>query len=168
LSPDKAVHAFAPLANTIWRQRRVEAVENNLLVYGATLCQDSLVTGHPESDHALATAKAYHEHAHTMSTISMHDQRLTRKYKQTLQMIEEVQAKRMKEEAWNLEQASALKQMHEAQQAEAQTKAKKEGKPTIIPIPYDPRCDGFVFSVAEIDHFADCQHRYRKARGFAA
>ena len=114
-----------------------------------------------------ATAQAYHDHARTMATLTLHDQRLTRKFRDTKKTLESTQAARAETEALELARAVELKRYHEHLQAEARMQAQKEGRPSPAFTPYDPRCDGFVFSAVEIDGFKDRLHRRGRAKAFA-
>ena len=151
------------IVDTAWRLRRLAAIENNLLVLGAFEREDKISTGHPEADTALATADAYHDHSRTLANLSMHDQRLTRKLSLTRKMLEETQASRRKAESYDLEQASKLMYMHEQQQKQAVEEGRIER-----PAPYQPRRDGFVFSVAEIEEHVDRNYRRNRARALTA
>jgi hypothetical protein len=127
------------LADTIWRQNRVCALENNLLTLGIDQATDQVST-------ALAIAAALDSQTRALSNLSIHGQRLARQFERTLALLRELQTTRLVQEANELDQAANLVQMH---------RKNKE--------PYHPSQDGFVFSDEEIEAFIARQNRDLRA-----
>jgi hypothetical protein len=87
------------LSDASWRLNRVAALENNLLSL-AVFQPPPITTGHPEAQEAIALAQNLHEHTRTLATLSMHGQRLSRQFEQTLRLLREIQADRRYTEEW--------------------------------------------------------------------
>ncbi len=115
------------LADTAWRLNRIPALEANLLTLGMNAHTGSIdldidkETHHAEVRTALATAQAVHDSIRTLSSLSMHDHRLTRKFESTLKQLTALQAARRERE-----------------------KSEQEAD-----LPYDPAANGFVLTNGE-------------------
>ena len=136
------------LTDGAWRLNRVTALETNLLTLGLTERDGHLTTGHPEADAALATARAFRDHAPSFATLSIYEQRIARLFAKTLEQLRELQAERHKKEEHDLDSAADLLEMHQE---------RKE-------LPYNPVQDGFVFSTGEIESFIRSRDRLYQAR----
>ena len=126
------------LADTAWRQHRVSALENNLLTLGTVREPDQLTQAPEQVQDALAIAASLDSQTRALSNLSIHGQRLSRQFEKTLALLQEIQLKREIEENHQLDQASALVQMHA-----------RKGEP------YDPADDGFVFADNELEAYID-------------
>jgi hypothetical protein len=134
------------LADTAWRQHRVSALENNLLTLGTVREPDQLREAPEQVQDALAIAASLDSQTRALSNLSIHGQRLSRQFEKTLALLQEIQLKREIEENHQLDQASALVQMHA-----------RKGEP------YDPADDGFVFSKRQIEAFMHAMDRAERA-----
>ena len=120
------------LADNVWRQHRVAALENNVLTLGIVGEQDVA----DDVQQALAIAASLESQTKALANLSLHGQRLSRQFEKTLALLQELQLKREIEEEVSMGQASALIHMH----------ALKEE-------PYDPSEDGFVFPDGELEAY---------------
>ncbi len=137
------------LSDTTWRLNRIPALETNLLTLGITEHAAHINTAEPEAQAALAMAAALRDHAHAIAIISMQEQRLTRQFHRTLEVLQQIQAQRRCHEANQLKSAAEFLEMH-----------KEKG------LPYTPADDGFVFSTPEIEthiHLRDRQLQVKEA-----
>jgi hypothetical protein len=134
------------LADTAWRLNRVPALETNLLTLGMNAHSESVDTDHPEVRVALATAQGLQDNIRTLSSLSMHEHRLTRKFDMTLKQLTSLQANRREREKSELENAGDLLEMHKEEE-----------------LPYDPTKDGFVFTNDEIATHIDRKQRLEEA-----
>ncbi len=120
------------LADTVWRQHRVAALENNVLSLG--------IVGQPDAQddvqQALAIAASLESQTKALANLSLHGQRLSRQFEKTLALLQELQLTRTVDENVRMNQASALIHMH----------ALKEE-------PYDPSEDGFVFPKGQLEAY---------------
>jgi hypothetical protein len=121
------------LADSVWRQNRVCALENNLLTLGIV---QNVTDQTDQVSTALAIAASLDSQTRALANLSIHGQRLARQFDKTLTLLRELQTTRRAQEANELEQAANLVQMH---------RKNKE--------PYHPSQDGFVFSDEEIETF---------------
>ncbi len=126
------------LADTAWRLNRIPALEAELLNRAA----------HPANEEAAIAFDIVDAHR-AISILSLHSARLSRQFQQALRQLREIQAGRLAHRERELKDAAAVSEVH-----------KHQG------IPYDPSEDGFVFSRAEIDAFAQRQMRIDKSRAF--
>jgi hypothetical protein len=129
-------HLVQSLADTVWRINRVSALENNLLTLGLVRDSGQSDEASGQIQQALAIAASLDSHTRALANLSIHGQRLTRQFEKTLALLKQLQTNREVQEHLQLDQASALVQMH----------ALKEE-------PYDPADDGFVFSEGELESF---------------
>ena len=120
------------LADNVWRQHRVAALENNVLTLGTVREQDLV----DDVQQALAIAASLESQTKALANLSLHGQRLSRQFEKTLALLEELQLKRRIDEHVSMDQASALIHMH----------ALKDE-------PYDPSEDGFVFPDGELEAY---------------
>ena len=134
------------LGDTTWRLNRVPATEATFLTLAAEDLLDSVPTNEPRAAGALAQARAFHHHSHTLANISIYEQRLARLFVRTLKQLREIQAERRQDEARQMLDAAQILHMHEERE-----------------IPYDPALDGFVFSTAEIETFIRRRDRIDEA-----
>ncbi len=134
-------HLVQTLADTAWRQNRVCALENNLLTLGTVREPDQLTEAPDQVQQALAIAASLDSQTRALATLSLHGQRLARQFEKTLTLLQQLQSTRQDQEVIELDQASALVQMHAL-----------KGEP------YDPADDGFVFSTEELEAFMHKEH----------
>jgi hypothetical protein len=141
------------LASQAWRLNRAEALENNLLTLGFINKSDSISTEHSDAHAALAIATALAEQTKTLSTLSMHQNRVARTFERTLKQLREIQAERRAKEEWEMIRAARLYHLHT-----------KENKVTGKTEPYNPAADGFVFTTAQIERYIYRDERDDQAR----
>lgn len=134
------------LIDTTWRLNRIPAVETNYLTLGAEQDLDSIHANHPQARTALAMARALYRQSRSLANLSIYEQRLSRLFERTLKQLRDLQAERREAERRQMADASYLLRMH----------AKQD-------IPYDPKEDGFVFSVDEIETFIERKDRIDRA-----
>jgi hypothetical protein len=140
------------LADTAWRLNRIPALEANVLTLGmhahtgAIDLEIDKESHHAEVRAALATAQAVHDSIRTLSSLSMHDHRLTRKFESTLKQLTALQAARNEREKSELAEAAKLLEMHQEKD-----------------LPYDPSEDGFVLTNGEIATYLKRKHRAKDA-----
>ena len=79
----------------------------------------------------------------------MHGHRLSRQFQKSLDTLRDIQADRAERERRDLKRAAALQQMH-----------KHKG------IPYDPKQDGFDFSIDQVEACAERLMRRNQSRQF--
>ena len=82
------------LADTSWRLNRIPALENNLLALGFSEHEDNIVTEDPESHAALVIAEALRVQTRAFAALSMHGERLSRQFEETLEQLRELQSER--------------------------------------------------------------------------
>ncbi len=115
------------LAETSWRISRAACVEADLLSFS--------VAGSPSvADGPAAVSAAIESQAKTLSSLSMHTQRLTRQFEKTLNQLRELQKIRRSRENTDLDHLLEITEMYE-----------EKGET------YQPSEDGFVFSKSEIN-----------------
>jgi len=130
------------LADTAWRLNRIPALESNLLSLGMNARSESIDTDHPEAHAALATAQSLEDNIRTLSALSLHDHRLTRKFDMTLKQLTALQAARRAEEKCEPHQKEEL--------------------------PCDAAANGFVFTNGEIATHIERNQRLKDAGAAAA
>jgi hypothetical protein len=140
------------LADSVWRQNRVCALENNLLTLGVS--QNVTDQATDQVGTALAIAASLDSQTRALANLSIHGQRLARQFERTLALLRELQTIRLAQEAAELDHAANLVKWHRKYKSR-----------------YHPSQDGFVFSDAEIEAFIareDRDHRafYAKGRCF--
>jgi len=114
------------LADTAWRLNRIPGLETQLLTLGMNADSESI-------DDADQTAPGLQDKIRTLSSLSMHEHRLTRKFENTLKQLTERQANRHAREESELAKAADLLEMHREKH-----------------LPYEPAVDGFVLTNDEI------------------
>ena len=117
------------LADVSWRLNRVVALETNLLSLNYSV--RDLVKG------LLDQAKA-------LASLSLHTQRLSRQFKETVAQLSELQKTRRSQEQHELDDLLRIMEVH-----------KEKGET------YNPSEDGFVFSESQIAHAIQTRHRNR-------
>ena len=98
-------HACADLQ---FRLNRIAAAEHNLFSIGHVENADLWDTGHPESQTALAFAETLRNSPDPLKLLSTYEQRLSRRFLQTLKQLREMQAERRALEQEHLESLSSL------------------------------------------------------------
>jgi hypothetical protein len=125
-------HLVQSLADTAWRLNRVAALETNL--FALALAHPSGTISAPRQiQDALSIAAALESQAKTLSTLSLHSQRLSRQFERTSNQLRDLQRQRREQETQDINQALDLLEA-----------AEKKGES------YDPSTDGFVFSNSEL------------------
>jgi hypothetical protein len=102
-------HACADLQ---FRLHRIAAAEHNLFALGHEENGDNWNTGHPESHAALTFADTLRRSRDPIATITLYEQRLSRRLLQTLKQLREIQAERRKLEEQQLDQMYAIASLH--------------------------------------------------------
>ena len=139
------------LADTAWRLNRVSALENNLLTLGIVRVPDQLSEAPEQVQQALSIAASLESQTRALANLSLHGQRLSRQFEKTVALLKRLQADRLPDDQYELNQAANLVQMHELEDE-----------------PYDPAEDGFVFSTEEIQAVLDRRDRDARAESAAA
>ncbi len=139
------------LADTAWRLNRVSALENNLLTLGIVRVPDQLSEAPEQVQQALSIAASLESQTRALANLSLHGQRLSRQFEKTVALLKQLQADRLPDDQYELNQAANLVQMHELEDE-----------------PYDPAEDGFVFSTEEIQAVLDRRDRDARAESAAA
>jgi hypothetical protein len=98
-------HACADLQ---FRLNRIAAAEHNLFSIGHVENADLWDTGHPESQTALAFAETLRNSPDPLKLLSTYEQRLSRRFLQTLKQLREMQAERRALEQEHLESLASL------------------------------------------------------------
>ncbi len=120
-------HLVQALADTSWRLNRVAALETNVL-------------------HQSALATFFESPSKSLANLSIHSQRLSRQFSQTMTQLREIQKVRRAEEQQELNRMLDIKAMCE-----------KAGET------FDPSAHGFVFSEPEIQACLQSRKRDRLA-----
>ncbi|HXE13099.1 MAG TPA: hypothetical protein VN633_13315 [Bryobacteraceae bacterium] len=81
-------------ADLQFRLHRCSAAEHNMFAIGFEENGNHWETGHPESHTALAMAETLRSNANPIATLSLYEQRIHRRFVQTLKQLREVQAER--------------------------------------------------------------------------
>jgi hypothetical protein len=95
-------------ADLQFRLNRIAAAEHNLFSIGHTENGDLWETGHPESHTALAFAETLRKSADPLKLLSIYEQRLSRRFNQTLKQLLEMQAGRRTREKEELKKLDHL------------------------------------------------------------
>jgi hypothetical protein len=93
-------------ADLQFRLNRIAAAEHNLFAIGHTEHGDLWETGHPESHTALAFAETIRNSPDPLKTLSLYEQRISRRFLQTMKQLREIQADRRNLEQEHLEEMS--------------------------------------------------------------
>ena len=102
-------HACADIQ---FRLHRIDAAEHNLFALGHEENGDNWDTGHPESHAALTFADTLRRSKDPIATITLYEQRLSRRLLQTLKQLREIQAERRKLEEQQLDEMYAIASLH--------------------------------------------------------
>jgi hypothetical protein len=95
-------------ADLQFRLNRIAAAEHNLFSIGHTEHGDVWETGHPESHTALAFAETLRKSADPLKLLSIYEQRLSRRFHQTLKQLTDMQADRRTREKEELKKLDHL------------------------------------------------------------
>jgi hypothetical protein len=95
-------------ADLQFRLNRIAAAEHNLFSIGHTEHGDLWETGHPESHTALAFAETLRKSADPLKLLSIYEQRLSRRFAQTLKQLRDMQADRRTREKEELKKLDHL------------------------------------------------------------
>jgi hypothetical protein len=125
-------HACADLQ---FRLNRIAAAEHNLFSIGHTEHGDLWETGHPESHTALAFAETIRKSPDPLKTLSLYEQRISRRFLQTMKQLQTMQAERRALEQEHLEAMANIARSHAA-----------SGTPRQVIENLDPADFGFVCS----------------------
>jgi hypothetical protein len=139
------------IADCTWRMNRMRAMETHVLTLAFNAKEDKIVTDHPQVHGALATADGLSQKLQDLGAISIHEQRICRQHAQALKQLDEAQTKRKANQQQELNQAANLYELHKEDHPEP-------GAPV-----YEPREDGFAFTVAQIDSYISRQVRVRRS-----
>jgi hypothetical protein len=90
-------------ADLQFRLNRIAAAEHNLFSMGHAEHGDLWETGHPESHTALTFAETLRRSPDPLKLLSLYEQRLSRRFQQTLKQLLEIQADRRAREKEDLE-----------------------------------------------------------------
>ena len=100
-------------ADLQFRLNRIAAAEHNLFSIGHTEYGDLWETGHPESHTALAFAETIHNSSDPLKTLSLYEQRISRRFAQTLKQFRDMQAGRITREKEDLAKLAHLASNYE-------------------------------------------------------
>jgi hypothetical protein len=102
-------------ADLQFRLHRLSAAEHNLFAIGHEENGNEWNSGHPESHTALTLAETLRRSKDPLSTITLYEQRLSRRFLQTLKQLRDMQAERRQLEQQQLEQMYAVAEQHPSQ-----------------------------------------------------
>jgi hypothetical protein len=139
--------AVQAIADTHWRLDRIRAMENNLFALAVEQSEDFSVD--PAIQTALAQAQSLETNGDLLTKLSLYEQRLNR----------------------TLEKAKAELKQLQAERAEAREKSLKEGAKIAnlkeaLNQPWEPKDDGFVFSLGDLDLWMRRQKLVEQAMDF--
>jgi hypothetical protein len=95
-------------ADLQFRLNRIAAAEHNLFSIGHTEHGDLWETGHSESHTALAFAETIRKSPDPLKTLSLYEQRISRRFQQTLKQLTAMQADRRAQEKEDLAKLAHL------------------------------------------------------------
>ena len=127
------------LANTAWRLNRVPLLEAELLARAANPPTDP--DSNPSMNFDIVDAHR------ALATLGLHSTRLSRQFQKVLTSLRDIQAERREREHRDLKDAAALLELH-----------KHKG------IPWQPADHGFVFSLDNVERFAERRMRLNESR----
>jgi hypothetical protein len=110
-------HACADLQ---FRLNRIAAAEHNLFSIGHIEFGNLWDPGHPEAHTALVFAETLRNSPDPLKTLSLYEQRLARRFAQTLKQFREMQAERRAQEQKDLQQLSNLASRYRAEGASSE------------------------------------------------
>ena len=125
-----------------WRLNRSSAIEDNLYAISHNEGEIGDVNNNPQIEDAFNAASTFAKQAKTLQLLSLYEQRLNRTVQKNLALLKSLQVERKGRRAAEMEEAKRLLQLSEMRN-----------------LPYEPKQDGFVFSVNEIHHAIDLQRR---------
>jgi hypothetical protein len=99
-------------ADLQFRLHRCSAAEHNMFAIGFEENGNRWETGHPESHTALAMAETLRTNANPIATLSLYEQRLHRRFSQTLKQLREIQAERRALEQEQLKELCLIAASH--------------------------------------------------------
>ncbi|HEX3875570.1 MAG TPA: hypothetical protein VHW24_01200 [Bryobacteraceae bacterium] len=156
LAPDGPLEEFyaTSIAENMFRAVRARSLENSVFASGFRQHVDSIHSGHPEVDAALAQSETFLREAHQLHLLTVYESRLSRLISRDTATLQALQTER--------------KTAHSRAQQEAQQLSKvaaHEGHA------YNPGDDfeppsahgGFVFSARELQRIEDRQKRLARA-----
>ena len=156
MGPSETSCAIAIAENTI-RLHKIRAIEDGIYALGFRDLIDSIDTGHPETDAAMAQSQTWLNNAKGFSLLSTYAVRIRRELKEDRAEFRALQAERRA-------------RYEEARQHAVELVAHAESKGEL----YHPGDDfmppekhgGFVFSRGSVADFADRQLRFEEAKNF--
>ncbi|HXE14998.1 MAG TPA: hypothetical protein VN633_22930, partial [Bryobacteraceae bacterium] len=99
-------------ADLQFRLHRCSAAEHNMFAIGFEENGNRWETGHPESHTALAMAETLRSNANPIATLSLYEQRIHRRFLQTLKQLREIQAERRSLEQTQLKELCLIAASH--------------------------------------------------------
>jgi hypothetical protein len=138
-------HLVQALADASWRLNRVAILEANLLTLAAAHQPNPLNDAPGEVQDAMAIVASLESQSKALANLSLHSQRLSRQFENTVAQLRELQKTRLAHEDSELENLLDIMEMYE-----------EKGET------YDPSEDGFVFSQAQIKQAILARNRERR------
>jgi hypothetical protein len=126
------------IADASWRLNRIAALESNILALS--------VQGEDALEDTMAIAAAFEKQSKALANLSLHSQRLSRQFQQTVTQLRELQKQRQDQERNDMTQLLRIMERHECKG-----------------VPYNPSDDGFVFTAAQIHTARQKKERFDKA-----
>jgi hypothetical protein len=99
-------------ADLQFRLHRCSAAEHNMFAIGFEENGNRWETGHPESHTALAMAETLRSNSNPIATLSLYEQRINRRFQQTLKQLREIQAERRSLEQTQLKELCLIAASH--------------------------------------------------------
>jgi hypothetical protein len=99
-------------ADLQFRLNRCSAAEHNMFAIGFEENGNRWETGHPESHTALAMAETLRSNRNPIATLSLYEQRINRRFLQTLKQLREIQAERRSLEQTQLKELCLIAASH--------------------------------------------------------
>ena len=129
------------IAGLTWKLNRGDNIDTNLLSHSQYKKSDLILTSHDQARDALAMGMAFKEESAYLLNLSLIQGRLDRRLQSNTRQLEQMQAARKAKEAEDMLIAVRLHRVHLHENKAAGTDQ----------VPYDPKVDGFVFSLAQIE-----------------
>ena len=133
------------IAEQYWRLNRIRSIEEGIFALG--FAESASAAEHPEVDAALTNAKTFRDQAQILNNLSIYEQRIHRMLEKTMAHLERLKSNRYGKQEDLVHKAIDLHKL-----------AKMEGKA------WDPKSDGFIFSVADIEGEIEFRERENRAR----
>ena len=143
--------AVQTIADTTWRLNRARAYESTLFSLQFDNHADLIDAEHPEVHCALAQANAAPELTKSLANLSTYEQRLNRTLLQAKKELASLQEVRQTGEKNAMDEAKILRKYHQLKN-----------------IDWQPKVDGFVFTLAEVDTQIRLEDRASVARRFVS